>query len=29
VQRSTAAIMVSTVISLVTLSALFVYLGIG
>ncbi len=29
VQRSTAAIMASTVISLVTLSALFVYLGIG
>ncbi len=29
VQRSTAAIMVSTVISLVTLSALFVYLDIG
>jgi malonate transporter and related proteins len=29
VQRSTAAIMASTVVSLVTLSALFVYLGIG
>jgi hypothetical protein len=29
VQRSTAVIMASTVISLVTLSALFVYLGIG
>lgn len=29
VQRSTAAIMVSTVVSIVTLSALFVYLGIG
>jgi len=29
VQRSTAAIMVSTVLSLFTLSALFVYLGIG
>src|SRR3546814_19430335 len=29
VQRSTAAIMASTVLSLVTLSALFVYFGIG
>ena len=29
IQRSTAAIMVSTVISLVTLSALFLALGIG
>ena len=29
VQRATAAIMVSTVLSVVTLSALFVFLGVG